>query len=296
MNEVQRQAYLRVMGIQTYFPKSALPGAKQSPSYEIPLEQLAKLPVSATARQGRVRVSNPQSPALTQSKRGVVQKAAEGVTQTSQGRQGKTIPQERGQAEPLASLNALQEEAIAEKAPVAETLELVEKNELRFKLRYFRINEKLAVIDEVPHQKSERLNRDDQALLKVILAALKQETSELDLRAESFSWPLVENMAMINDPAEEAARALSGFIQMRQETDGFANLLVFAAQADNLFLQREGESDIRDFAAENSTYFITVSHSLHSILAYPALKRDVWQHLQPLRRRLAEENSASEFK
>jgi hypothetical protein len=30
MNELQRQAYLRELGIQSYFPRRALPGAKPS--------------------------------------------------------------------------------------------------------------------------------------------------------------------------------------------------------------------------------------------------------------------------
>ncbi|HBX99793.1 MAG TPA: hypothetical protein DEG93_05490, partial [Gammaproteobacteria bacterium] len=34
MNEAQRQAYLKAMGIQGYYPKFTLPGAKPSPRYE----------------------------------------------------------------------------------------------------------------------------------------------------------------------------------------------------------------------------------------------------------------------
>ena len=35
MNELRRQAYLEAMGSKVYYPRTALPGAKPSPRYEL---------------------------------------------------------------------------------------------------------------------------------------------------------------------------------------------------------------------------------------------------------------------
>ncbi|NQV69721.1 MAG: hypothetical protein HQ498_06820 [Pseudohongiella sp.] len=312
MNEVQRQAYLKVMGIQTYFPKSILLGAKPSPAYEFPLETLQKLdPGSARQASAGLSIKPERSYAAGLvarvekgiESRGVESRPAEGVKETSESaaknagiaRVPRSLKPPRSESTAAISLagsrlkqvNGEESKTLAtsEESIVAEA-----ENELRFKLRYFRISEKLAVIDEVPHQKSERLNAEDLVLLKAILAALKLDTGGVDFQPESFSWPLAAGLSMKNDPAEEAKRALSGFVQMRHETDRFANLLVFSAQVDSLLVRPLDGTESRDFAATNSNYFITVTSSLHSMLAYPALKREVWQQLQPLRRRLAESN------
>ena len=90
---------------------------------------------------------------------------------------------------------------------------------------------------------------------------------------------------MKNTPRVEAAKAISGFLQMRKETDGFTNLLVFAGQIEDVLLQFDANKNARDFES-NKGYFITVTHSLASMLAVSTLKRDVWQHLQALRKRI----------
>jgi hypothetical protein len=90
---------------------------------------------------------------------------------------------------------------------------------------------------------------------------------------------------MKNTPQVEAAKAISGFLQMRKETDGFTNLLVFAGQVEDVLLQFDASKNTRDFESSKG-YFITVTHSLASMLAVSTLKRDVWQHLQTLRKRI----------
>lgn len=302
MNEVQRQAYLKVMGIQTYFPKSILPGAKRSPVYEISLQERIKSEL-ATGKQTRGRHSIKQDGgAGALGSQAMKRSVAAGSNPERPHKAEKLIasPVQAGAVRqvssamddnPEGSSSAPSNEKILKAAATSEeNIDLEAGNELRFKLRYFRINEELAVIDEVPHQKSDRLGVDDKALLQAILAALKTDASECDFRPESFSWPLAENLSMKNHPAEEATRALWGFVKMRQEIDRFANLLIFAAQADSLLMKQKDGTGSRDFAAPGSNYFVTVTSSLHSMLACPSLKRDVWQQLQPLRSRLAESN------
>ena len=121
--------------------------------------------------------------------------------------------------------------------------------------------------------------------MQAILKALGQDGFEPNRTAEEFSWPLLSGYSMKNTPSIEAAKAISGFLQMRKETDGFTNLLVFAGQVEDVLLQFDANKNVRDFESSKG-YFITVTHSLASMLAVSTLKRDVWQHLQALRKRI----------
>ena len=121
--------------------------------------------------------------------------------------------------------------------------------------------------------------------MQAILKALGQVGFVASREAEEFSWPVRSAYSMKNSPEVEAAKAISGFLQMRQETDGFTNLLVFAGQLEDVLLQNQSQPLVRDFASGRG-YSITVTHSLASMLGLPTLKRDVWQHLQALRKRI----------
>jgi len=162
---------------------------------------------------------------------------------------------------------------------------LDQQSSLSFTLRYYRINERLAVLDEVPTQGSAQLSEESLTLMQAILKALGQDGFEPNPKAEEFSWPLLSGYSMKNTPRVEAAKAISGFLQMRKETDGFTNLLVFAGQVEDVLLQFHANKNARDFESSKG-YFITVTHSLASMLAVSTLKRDVWQHLQSLRNRI----------
>lgn len=293
MNEVQRQAYLKVMGIQTYFPKTVLIGAKPSPAYDLPPEVPAKSELAGEPAPEASAVARPRRRTTGASTGGIRKKLAQELAGAG-ARKAEKPAAATGSSraeQPESAVVTSVDGGSAEPALVSvggESTNTEQDDELRFKLRYFRINGQLAIIDEVPHQKSERLNQEDRALLLAILRALQLDCSDVELNPESFSWPLAENLSMKNDPSTEARRALSGFIRMRQEKDRFSNLLIFAGQADKLLVQQKDGVEIRDFAAGSSDYFITVTNSLHSMLAYPALKREVWQQLQSLRKRLAE--------
>lgn len=262
MNERKRQAYLEAMDIQTYFPRQQLPGAKPSPQYDFPA-------VSAV---------------LPESKEANTAISAQGV----------------GKANGLAAIEELRSGAPAARkatvTPIRQSAELplneneagAESNQednLSFTLRYYRINERLAVLDEVPPQGSRQLSEESLSLMQAILKALGQGSFEPNPKAEEFSWPLLSGYSMKNTPQVEAAKAISGFLQMRKETDGFTNLLVFAGQVEDVLLQFNEDKNARDFESSKG-YFITVTHSLASMLAVSTLKRDVWQHLQALRKRI----------
>ena len=274
MNERKRQAYLEAMDIQTYFPRQQLSGAKPSPVYDFSVVDSAPADLdepapsqqtnTAPARKGESKVN--------------------GLAAIEELRS-------RPSASPKATVTPIRQSIESPKPvlPKTETetgADLQQENSLRFTLRYYRINEKLAVLDEVPLQGSRQLNEESLSLMQAILKALGQEDLETQPKAEEFSWPVQSDDSMKGAPEVEAAKAISGFLQMRKETDGFTNLLVFAGQLEDILLQFNENKATRDFESSKG-YFITVSHSLASMLAVPSLKRDVWQHLQPLRKRIS---------
>lgn len=271
MNEQKRQAYLQAMDIQPYFPRQILVGAKPSPVYEFPVID-PPLPESSV------------TPATAPSGSGsTVSSQSRGLDAIDELR-ARAAPSRKAQVRPIREDR--EEEPSQERATPAENKDDAATASLHFNLRYYRINEAVAVLDEMPPQGSGQLSLESQKLLQAILKALNLDYPQGNERVEEFSWPVQAGYSPKHAPEVEAARGLAGFLRMRKETDGFANLLVFAGQIEALILQTDQARAARDFESDRG-YFITVTHSLASILAVPALKRDVWQQLQPLRRRLA---------
>jgi hypothetical protein len=275
MNETQRQTYLKAMGIQGYYPRRVLPGAKPSPQYDFdeeadsvvasaaestPEDQGGK---SLRAKSGRsnsaldeIRAGSSSGVRLSQRKETTKQA---GSTETSKTKQ-----------------DPLQTES---KSPATE-----QQAELRFSLNYYRVSPTLALINEAPHQNGSNADGQVLALMKAILLALSLDVDTDRLQSESFSWPFLTEMTEQDNSTELAAKALGGFIKGRQEQDRFTDLLVFAGRSEELIMGADG--DKRDFPSACGGFNITVSKTLHSMLVHPALKREVWQQLQPLRKRL----------
>lgn len=249
MEELQRQAYLSAMGIQLYYPRREVAGAKALPASHL-------VPSNA--------LSTP-SPALTVD-------SEEAASQSAPGKNEETSPAPEHETE-----NDAERKAESGGEP---------QRGLKFELCYYKINAELAVIDEIPHHSGEKSHSHSLALLQAILLALGVDSKDCQFKPETFSWPLAAALEMKSEPALEARKALLGFIKKRQEIDLFRNLLIFAGQIDEILMHPSGEEESRDFQFANCDYYVTITSSLRSMLAYPMLKRDTWHHLQPLRQRL----------
>tara|TARA_B100001964_G_scaffold245311_1_gene331500 strand:+ start:39193 stop:39990 length:798 start_codon:yes stop_codon:yes gene_type:complete len=252
MNELTRQAYLEAMGIQVVYPRIALPGARQSPHYELSAASPVEVVREAIRRpiEGVLSVASLPPPTVN-------------ATSTE---------------DDQAATDALPQSA-------AETSE-VAADTLKFSLRYYRINEQFAVIDELPHAQSGNGNEDKLSLLRNILLALNIDTDACNFAYESFDWPLIQGLPVETEPSLAARQALGGFIAMRKRLDGFDNLLVFAGQIDALLLRSTKKAEQRDYLVKVEDYHLTITSSLQAMLSFPMLKKEVWQRLQPLRQRL----------
>ena len=259
MNESQRKVYLRAMGIDVYYPRAILPGAKPSPAYEFDLiEQGQSLPIESSF----VPEEESEDP-NTQ-----LEIAENQNPETESIKQEESVRTELDAKVDLTE--AAQPEQIKEEG----------SSELRFSLRYYRVTDSVAVIDEYPLQQSADSRDKSLHLLRNILRALNIEVEVLS--PELFSWPLIEGLTEETDSANAAKQALQGFIAGRQEQDGFKNLIVFVGVIDDLLVGPERAENRRDYQIENSDTFITITQSLQSMLSFPDLKKDAWHQLQPV--------------
>lgn len=252
MNEQQRRDYLQRMGFEVYYPRYRLPGAKPSPTYEIP------------AVSPREKPEAQQKPPQRQAALG---KAAEPAKPSS---------------EPLQPISTEKSEPKADRPGTTSQ----PAEELRFSLQFFAINENLAILSEEPHQLHGKQSRDSMTLLRAIIKAiLPADTGEIELSAVELDWPIAEGLAA-PDPRRAATLAVQGFINQRQEQDRFANLLIFSGQIHQLLVAQQGAESYGDQESDKLKSRLTVTHSLQSMLVHPLLKRDTWAHLQSLKKRL----------
>jgi len=289
MNEYQRQAYLKVLDIQPFYLKKALPAAKASPSYDYPQSSYESVklarPVAVQRETGSVarRPSGQESSAVSSG----------GVRDDNQPVGLSDLKAQLRQAAGKSAVKLRENEMPA--AQAVEPTAYVEgaiATEFNFKIRYFYINEQLAVIDELPYAQGDEGSGVKIELLKAILSALEVNWSDSDFRTESFSWPIDSLMEIEVDSKLAAQQILKGFIAQRYAAHKFKNLLVFAGQIEAILAEPMSEvtgaaENPQDFIQMPQNYHMTLTSTLSAMLSYPLLKRQVWAHLQPLKIRLA---------
>ena len=159
--------------------------------------------------------------------------------------------------------------------------------ELRFSVQFFFVNSRLAVINETPHDAGAGESQQSKSLLTNLMFALGMRQEELaNLTADRFNWPIAAGIGTSGDPRHAAKLALNGFIFQRHEQNEFQNLLLLTAQLADLLTDQTEGPEMGDQLISNAQFKLTVTHSLHAMLAHSDLKRDAWQHLADLRERL----------
>jgi len=163
-----------------------------------------------------------------------------------------------------------------------------EESSLSFSLNFYWINQSIAIIDEFPIQQSSVAKGQSLNLLRNIISALNIDDQDYELSAETLSWPIADGLIPLNDEASAARMMLLGFIESKLKQNAFQNLIVFAGILDHLLVfpdQREVNNDFL-YSEGDKKVHITITQSLQSMISFPALKRDVWNELQPLRKRI----------
>jgi hypothetical protein len=270
MNELQRQAYLQVMGIDVVYPRRPVTAARPSPVYDLPA-----VPKTPPVSQRLAKpATQPDTRSADSTRARVVSELANTAT---------TAGPDRQQANTRASASAM-EPAPSEQSRQSADASQGSETELRFRLHYLPVNASLSVLWEVPLHAAVDNEREARVLLSNILLALAAPLPGSPPKPETFDWPMIDQATELQAGTRQAGQAVEGFMAMRRRRDGFSNLLVFAGQVATLLPGQGEPSDQR--LNKLDSHLVCVS-SLQAMLSVPAIKKDVWQQLQPLRQRLA---------
>ncbi len=266
MNEIERRSYLGAMGIEVFYLKQPLALAKRSPSYLFPQD--------VVETEELINKSSGLHPKTTLAKVNTRSELAKIRLELNPTAARKTETKSESTAVPakeVPSNPAVEEEDIG---PNSTEGLVPSTGSLQFKLQYFVLNNTVAVLDEQPYAQTGRPDGDRLDLLRNILSALNIDYSQCDFRAETIAWPLETEMEFDELPEKAAEQMLRGFIAQKHQSHRFQHLLVFAGSLESLF------EESRD--SLETGFSIVITSSLSAMLAYPELKRQVWQQLKPL--------------
>jgi len=279
-SEAQRIAYLKVMGVQPYFPRRPLPGARPVRHYA---ETFLHHGISSEYASSSAPASAQDVLSILVAKPPVEQAVQNQPVEAPQSPQG--LPSQASDA-----ARAPQQSSVppaAQKLPANDAEAGVEGEEVRFVFAYFPINEHFAVLNELPWSKSAGVSTSCRKLLADILKALGVEVPERNLNPMVFTWPLFEG-APADLNGDNARQTLEGFVAKRLRLLPVKTLLVLAEQSAQLLFPRDF-LDAQGPRIKHPRHEVEVvlTHSLNAMEAVPDLKRVVWKTLQPLRGQLS---------
>lgn len=294
LSDVQKGLYLKEMGIQSYFPRRALPGAKPSRAYAS-----GYLAAKATAQDSGSSALNTakevlqllQPSAPTPSEKPQMPVADVATPAAS----AKVSEQVQALAATLAAdtnnIPAVERKVIETPEP-PQSINTPAPTPIRFAFAFIPVNEHLAVITELPWSKSVSFSSTSQTLLAGILKALGVPVEAQHLNPMVFTWPLFEGAGLDLDGAS-ARQTLEGFVAKRLRLRPVQHLLLMAEDAAQ-FLFPEGDLDesVKVLKHPRLDVSVVMTHSLSAMEPGrdPAFtetinerKRQTWQTLQPLK-------------
>lgn len=265
MKETKRKAYLAAMGIDICYPRILLPELKESFVSEF---KNVDNDLAANNKANTLDLRNkPQSLIVPPKELQTVNSVGSLENKTKENGSNRAIKQ---------SEEELESESISG------------GNSLRFSLNFYHINSSLAIIDEFPVLQSETVKAQSLNLLSNIVSAFDIDMKNYEFGDDRLMWPIAEGLEAVHDETLAAQKLLSGFIERKSQQNAFENLLVFAGVIGDFLVSNGKTEDDRDYLYGSKNFHITITHSLHSMLSFPQLKRDVWLQLQPLKERIKE--------
>jgi len=267
VNEIQRQAYLSAMGIDSYMPRWILPGAPVPAACEFvgPAVQTQLVAQSPAAQVADVAADKPAVAAKTQS---VV--AATDMLNELDKAPARPAPEVPAQVEATAG------------SPAADTAVAP------FALSVWRVSEALMVIDSRQVQLALPTDR----LLGNMLLALGYKLSSLP-KAEVVRWPFYENK-MAGQAAgteTEVREMLHAFLDAHLVLDPVQHLLLMGQDAARYILPVDIDLEnlpLEGIELKELATTAVVTPSLAEMLQTPELKADAWRVIQPLRQQPAD--------
>jgi hypothetical protein len=273
--EILRLHCLQALGIAVYHPRFVLPGAKPSVLSAWPEAPAAPHVVSkgaaanAEARapqrgDGMQRVAEPApKPVEPAGRTETASRVAASIAATNAANVKAPVQRtdERAQtAAPRAEAGMQPRQEAGLQEPVQ-----------NFQLLFLQVDDDLAIVNQIPALARPQLQDRQVALLTNLLRWLGKPLPAQAPRM--FRWPLpgLEHMVA----SMSAQTSLLHFLEQASSERGFRFLLALGPQA---------------VAPAASGWQTFATHSIDEMLALPALKREVWQTLQPLHARLHAKN------
>lgn len=284
-SESQRIAYLKVMGVQPYFPRRPLPGARPVRHYaeEFLSQSVASesaLSSAPTSAQDVLKMLVEKAPSEHAGQAPAVAAQAPQIL----------LPQTHVETPAPQAGVALPEQTVV----AADSGSALQGEEVRFVFAYFPINEHFAVINELPWSNAASVSASCRKLLADILKALGVEVPERNLNPMVFTWPIFEGAPADLD-SENARQTLEGFVSKRLRLLPVKTLLVLAEKSAELLFPRDflGAQGPRIKHPRHEVE-VVLTHSLNAMEAVPDLKRAVWKTLQPLHGQLTGSSGAAQ--
>jgi len=243
LNELQRLAYLDAMGVETYYPRLQLIGARPSTQCEMPA-RVAVQPRQAAADVASLLAAEPKSTG------GRPLNVRELLDIPANSKAGVSVEPARIEASP-------------ENAP-------------SYSLNVTLIHGSLLLVDDCPAPQLHSGNY--RKLLHNMVFALGLGKQAIE--NQPFHWP--EAMKGHHDQgAEVAGEALQAYLARQVERGEVKYLLLMGADANRYAINTDLPVGV---LSRNEVYRLPVLSTLSAsrMLQEPALKRQLWQQLQPL--------------
>lgn len=257
LTEIQRQEYLQIMGVQSYFPRYILPGALESKQCEWPAELLVDMPNSTSTEKIVETHTKPELEPFA----------------------------EDNKAKPQHSQDKL-DNSDAEKSDNEASKEVdneFREDGARFQLAFIRVTDRLCILNLMPYVGRKQLTAVHQKLLINIIKSLGIAHEDVFFDDLPFRWPFTEGEHV--DKSKTAARAaLIAFLEQKLTDSKFDHLLVMGEMVMGFVLDEDAEQSLTagDFhQGENIPWQTAYTRSLDEILNRPQFKKDVWQQLKP---------------
>lgn len=274
--EQLRHQYLEAIGVSSWLPCAALPGAAESPDWvndfqypapEIPFQTDRAL--NARAQLGSVKGGLSPEKAATDS---AAQKQGMSAARAALGLSEPSVPEEpAGVADDSAVESVVAPESVSQSQSIEETPV--------FKLAFQRIGEVL-VVDSLPPQGGafgDNYQRLAQAIVTSI--GLSGEVSQPFM----LPWPMFASKTL-DQSRTQAMIAVQHKLNKELEGAGIKAVLLFGEVAAQMVMNRdEGLDELHGVVLTVTSGAKSVAtHSLTEAMQIPGVKKQIWSDLQPL--------------
>ena len=283
--EILRLKQLRLMGITSYFPRFALPGALPSEphTWEV-VDEPEITPEPAPHKSAPHKPAEPQYADIKHDSFQVPEwRQAEDVVEKQQIAKQQIAKQQIAKQQ-IAKQSAPVKAAITtqqNRSPKETSHEENTDDALSVHLLLIPVDERLCVLNQIPVVAKSQLQEKQQKLLDNILFFLGTRAAAYH-SVRTFRWPLPGMSGITSSDA--AKSSLMHFLEQFSHEQPFSNLLVMGEQGAGWM--READNEHADTASAARPWQMVHTYSLDQMLTLPSIKREVWQHLLPLQLRL----------